>query len=132
MRIALYQPDIPQNTGTILRMAACFNVPVDIIEPCGFVLNDRRMQRAGMDYMEKVDMHRHNSWQTFTDKKKNRRRLILLSTKATTLYADFKFHADDTLLLGQESAGAPEEVHQAADAIIKIPGLFAFVRAGKP
>ncbi len=120
MRIALYQPDIPQNTGTILRLAACFGVPVDIIEPCGFALSDARMRRAGMDYIDHVDWSRHNSWERFLEQRTSGR-LVLLTTKADASLQDFTFKADDTLLFGQESAGVPEEVHDRADARVSIP-----------
>ena len=120
MRIALYQPDIPQNTGTILRLAACFGFPVDIIEPCGFALSDARMRRAGMDYIDHVDWMRHNSWERFLEQR-TAGRLILLTTKADTALQDFTFKASDILLFGRESAGVPEEVHTHADARIAIP-----------
>ncbi|RDD61681.1 tRNA (cytidine(34)-2'-O)-methyltransferase [Ferruginivarius sediminum] len=120
MRLALYQPDIPQNTGTILRLAACLGLAVDIIEPCGFVLSDSRLRRAGMDYLASVHMTRHASWARFRDKR-SPGRLILLTTRADTSYTDFGFRADDTLLLGRESAGVPEDVHANVDACIRIP-----------
>ncbi len=119
MRLALYQPDIPQNTGTLLRSAACFDVPVDIIEPCGFVLDDRRLRRAGMDYLQGVTLVRHASWSAFLAAR-SPGRLILLTTRAMTVYTDWTFRDDDTLLLGRESAGVPEDVHAAAHAI-RIP-----------
>ena len=120
MRIALYQPDIPQNTGTILRMAACFGIPVDVIEPCGFALSDSRMRRAGMDYVDHVDWTRHLSWDRFrADRAPGR--LVLLTTKAETALPDFSFEESDTLLFGRESAGVPEDVHDAADARVLIP-----------
>ncbi|SCA56408.1 tRNA (cytidine(34)-2'-O)-methyltransferase [Candidatus Terasakiella magnetica] len=122
MRLALYQPDIPQNTGTLLRLAACMGIGVDIIEPCGFVLDDKRMRRAGMDYLHRVDLIRHNSWEAFLeDKKEKGGRIILLSTKAAHLYTEFTYRADDTLLLGRESQGVPAEVHDRADERLIIP-----------
>ncbi|WP_419903781.1 tRNA (cytidine(34)-2'-O)-methyltransferase [Kiloniella sp.] len=128
MRLALYQPDIPQNTGTMLRMAACLNVAVDIIEPCGFVLNDKRMKRSGMDYLDQTELHRHNSWEAFNAARDNKPdnqslsgRLVLLSTKAETNYTDFKFSPDDILMVGRESAGVPEDVHNSVDARVLIP-----------
>jgi len=122
MRIALFQPDIPQNTGTILRLAACMAVGVDIIEPCGFVFGDKRMRRAGMDYLEGVDIVRHESWEVFQKTSMAAaQRIVLLTTRSDRLYTDFTFQANDVLLLGRESAGAPEEVHQAADARLTIP-----------
>ena len=120
MRIALYQPDIPQNTGTILRMAVCFGLPVDIIEPCGFIWNSKELKRAGMDYLDKVDVTRHMAWETFLQKH-NKERLVLLTTKASVPYTSFQFQRDDILLFGRESAGVPENVHQAVQARIRIP-----------
>ncbi len=119
IKIALYQPDIPQNTGSILRLAACLNITVDIIEPCGFVWNERKMRRAGMDYLDNVAINRHSSWQEYD--KIPRQRLILMSTKASIKYTDFNFLAGDTLLMGRESAGVPDDIHNMADARIIIP-----------
>ena len=119
IKIALYQPDIPQNTGSILRLAACLNIAVDIIEPCGFVWNERKMRRAGMDYLDNVAINRHSSWQEYD--KAPRKRLILMSTKASIKYTDFNFQAGDTLLMGRESAGVPDDIHNMADARIIIP-----------
>lgn len=123
MRLALFEPDIPQNTGTILRLAACFRVSVDIIEPCGFVFSDRRLRRAGMDYLDQVDLKRHDSWAKFLETTQNEAsaRIVLLTTKATSSHIDFKFQPTDILLLGRESAGVPKDVHDAADARILVP-----------
>ena len=122
MRLALYQPDIPQNTGAILRLAACFGLPVDVIEPCGFAFDDRRMRRAGMDYLDHVELHRHRSWDAYRTARSGKPgRLVLLTTKASVPYAEVRFEAADTLLLGRESAGVPDEVHAAADVRIRIP-----------
>jgi len=122
MRLALYQPDIPQNTGAILRLAACFGMPVDLIEPCGFVFDDRRLRRAGMDYLEHVDLHRHSSWEAYQAARAGQPgRLILLTTKAAVPHVECRFEATDSLLLGRESAGVPEEVHAAADLRLLIP-----------
>jgi len=123
MRLALYQPDIPQNAGAVLRLAACFNVPVDIIEPCGFPFDDKRLRRSAMDYGGICEMERHDSWQAFrtTAQAGARRRLVLLSTASSISYADFAFSALDTLILGRESHGVPEEVHAAVDARVRIP-----------
>lgn len=125
MRLALYQPDIPQNTGTLLRLAACFGLPVDLIEPCGFIFDDRRLRRAGMDYLEGVDLTRHSSWGAYCQHRSgqgNRAgRLILLTTRATRTYTDFAFEPGDSLLLGRESSGVPPDVHDAADARLTIP-----------
>jgi tRNA (cytidine/uridine-2'-O-)-methyltransferase len=119
MRLALFQPDIPQNTGAILRLAACAAIGVDIIEPCGFVLSDTRMRRAGMDYLERAEMVRHRSWRQFRETCTGR--LIVVTTGGTVPYIQFRFDAHDTLLFGQESAGVPPEVHDAAAARLAIP-----------
>jgi tRNA (cytidine/uridine-2'-O-)-methyltransferase len=123
MRLALYQPDIPQNTGAALRLGACFKVPVDIIEPCGFPLDDKRLRRSAMDYGGSCEMVRHESWDAFmrAGRAVPGRRIVLLSTAATMSYTDFAFQAGDTLLLGRESAGVPADVHAAADARVRIP-----------
>ena len=122
LRIALYQPDIAGNTGTILRFAACLDIGVDIIEPAGFPLSDRALKRAGMDYLEMAALSRHADWHAFEEwRKAHARRLVLLTTKAASAYTDFAFAAGDILLFGRESAGVTEEVHQAADARLTIP-----------
>src|SRR5262245_18431463 len=120
MRLALYQPDIPQNTGAILRLAACFGLAVDVIEPCGFAFDDRRMRRAGMDYLDHVEVHRHRSWEAYQVARKTGR-LVLLTTKTAVPHTDIRFEVSDSLLLGRESAGVPEEVHALADVRIRIP-----------
>lgn len=119
MRVALFQPDIPQNTGAVLRLAACLGIGVDVIEPSGFVWSDRRMKRAGMDYIEQVDLVRHRSWDTFRAQFTGR--LVLLTTQGATPYLDHRFEQTDTLLLGRESAGVPSDVHDTADARIRVP-----------
>ncbi len=119
MRLALYEPDIPQNAGALLRLGACLGVGVDIIEPCGFVLSDRRLKRAGMDYLGAADFVRHESWARFLACRGGR--LVLLTTRAPLPYHRFAFRADDTLLLGRETAGAPDAVHEAADARLRVP-----------
>ncbi|MBE1706408.1 MULTISPECIES: tRNA (cytidine(34)-2'-O)-methyltransferase [Mesorhizobium] len=122
LRIALYQPDIAGNTGTILRFAACLGLGVDIIEPAGFPLSDKALKRAGMDYLEMAALTRHVDWNAFEDwRKKDGRRLVLLSTKAANPYTNFSFADGDILLFGRESAGVPDPVHQAADARLTIP-----------
>jgi tRNA (cytidine/uridine-2'-O-)-methyltransferase len=122
MRLALYQPDIPQNTGTILRLAACLGVPVDVVLPAGFDVSDRNLRRAGLDYLDHVALTRHADWTTFDAKRRaDGRRLVLLTTKGATAHVDFAFQADDTLLLGRESSGVPEHVHVAVDARVRIP-----------
>lgn len=121
MRIALFEPDIPQNTGTILRLGACLGISVDIIEPCGFPLSDRGLKRAGMDYLSIAAMTRFDSWDAYLAALTPKNRLLLLSTKAATRYTDFTFEPDDILLLGRESAGVPDYVHARADARLIIP-----------
>lgn len=122
LRIALYQPDIPGNTGTILRMAACLGLAVDIIEPAGFDLSDRGLKRAGMDYLEQAALTRHLDWEHFNQwRLSENRRLVLLSTKAAHSYTDFIYRSDDILLFGRESAGVPDHVHEISDERIIIP-----------
>ncbi len=122
MRVALYQPDIPQNTGTILRLCACLGVAADIIEPAGFPVSDRHFRRAGMDYLDQVEIVRHASWRAFADwRAEKSRRLALFTTKAAQPYLDFAFQPDDILLFGRESAGVPDEVAAHADARLLIP-----------
>ena len=122
MRLALYEPDIPQNTGTILRLAACLGVPVDLVGPPGFDLTDRSLKRAGLDYLEHVELTRHESFEAFdTARRSAGARLVLLTTRADAAYTDFAFNPSDTLLLGRESAGVPDAVHAAADARLRIP-----------
>lgn len=122
IRIALYQPDIAGNTGAILRLAACLGIAVDIIEPVGFDLSDRALKRAGMDYLEMAAMQRHADFETFDRwRVAENRRLILFSTQATLPYTQFAFHPNDILLFGRESAGAPDAVHDRADARLTIP-----------
>jgi tRNA (cytidine/uridine-2'-O-)-methyltransferase len=120
--IALYQPDIPGNTGTILRMAACFDLEVHIIEPAGFDLSDRALQRAGMDYLEMAAVRRHIKWERFLAWcAAHKRRIVLHSTKADIAYTDFSYDSGDMLLFGRESGGVPDEVHKRADARLLIP-----------
>ena len=119
MRLVLYEPDIPQNTGTLLRLAACLGVAVDLIEPCGFVLDDRRLRRAGMDYLDGVALTRHASWDAYRAAAAGR--LVLLTTRAETPYADFAFAATDRLMVGRETGGVPAPLHAQADARLRIP-----------
>jgi tRNA (cytidine/uridine-2'-O-)-methyltransferase len=122
MRLALYQPDIPQNAGTILRLCACLGVEAHIIEPSGFPTTDRAFRRAGMDYLDAVVIVRHRSWRDFADwRDQARHRLILFTTTASVSYLDYRYQADDILLFGRESAGVADEVHEAADASVRIP-----------
>lgn len=122
LRIALYQPDIPGNTGTILRLAACLGLGVDIIEPAGFDISDRNLKRAGMDYLASVSLVRHVNFERFEQwRRESGRRLVLASTRAAERYTDFAYRPDDILLFGRESAGVPETVHDRADARVIIP-----------
>ena len=122
LRIALYQPDIPGNTGAIMRLAACFGVALDVIGPAGFDMSDRALRRAGMDYPDMATLRRHDDWDAFeTERKTQGRRLVLFTTTAQLAYADFAFAASDILLFGRETAGVPEHVHEAADARLLIP-----------
>ena len=121
MRLALFEPDIPQNTGALLRLAACLGVAVDLIEPCGFLFDDRRLRRAALDYAARVSVRRHASWSAFLAERDSRSRLILLTTAGTVPLHRFEFAAADTLLLGRESAGVPRVVHEAAFARVVIP-----------
>ena len=120
MHIALFQPDIPQNTGTILRLGACLGVPVHIIEPTGFNWSEPRLRRSGLDYVESVDLRRHVSFDAFLDAQTGGR-LVLLTTRAEIAYTEFAFYPDDVLLLGRESGGVPDRVHETADARVRVP-----------
>jgi len=121
LRLALFEPDIPQNTGALLRLAACFAVEVDLIEPAGFLLDDRRLRRAALDYAARVAIRRHPSWPQFLARRNPGSRLILLTTHAELALDHFAFAAADTLLLGRESAGVPDFVHEAVAARVAIP-----------
>jgi tRNA (cytidine/uridine-2'-O-)-methyltransferase len=126
MRIALFEPDIAQNTGTILRLAACLGVEAHIVEPAGFPVSDRAFRRAGMDYLAQVALTRHRSWQAFEDwRRAAGARLVLFSTQAERSYLEHAYDAGDVLMFGRESAGVPPQVHAAADARLVIP-----IRAG--
>lgn len=123
MRLALYEPDIPQNTGTLLRTAACLGIGVDIIEPCGFVFSDKHLKRAGMDYLDLAQIERLASWTVFQDLRQAEQghRLVLLTTKSAEPYTDFTFRPGDVLLLGSEGSGVPQHVHDQVDARITVP-----------
>lgn len=122
MRLALYEPDIPQNAGSLMRLGACLGVGIDVIEPCGFLLSDKNFRRAGMDYLKSADIRRHPSWARFhEDFSASSGRLVLLTTRGEMAYSDFSFAAGDTLLVGRESAGVPQEVHDCAHARLVIP-----------
>jgi tRNA (cytidine/uridine-2'-O-)-methyltransferase len=122
MRIALFRPDIAGNVGTILRMAACFGVPCDIIHPCGFPFSLRGLKRAGMDYLEQAEMVQHNDWAAFEDTCASaNRRIVLLSSKASVALPSAVFQSDDVILMGSESAGVPVNIHNRADLRVHIP-----------
>ena len=125
MRLALFQPDIAQNTGTLLRLGACLDLELDIIEPCGFLFNDKGLKRAGMDYLELSNFRRHASWEDFLAFRDEHPeiygRIVLLTTHASQPYTTFEFRKNDIILMGRESAGVPEIVHQTADARLLIP-----------
>ena len=118
--IALYQPDIPQNTAAIIRLCACFNTTLEIIEPCGFYLNDKRLKRVAMDYLSKSKIITYESYKKFLERKKNSR-IILMTTKSDKNYYKFKFKIKDTLLFGRESAGVPKSVHDSSFERLRIP-----------
>ena len=120
LKIALYQPDIPQNTAAIIRLCACFKTRLDIIEPCGFLLNDKKFKRVSMDYINSCEIKSYINFQEFM-KNRNNGRIILMTTKAKTKYHNFKFNNNDTILFGRESAGVPEKIHKLVDNRIKIP-----------
>jgi tRNA (cytidine/uridine-2'-O-)-methyltransferase len=120
MRLALYQPDIPQNLGAFLRLSACLGVALDVIEPCGFPFDDKRIRRVSMDYYDRASIIRHASWNAF-QRSRAAGRLVLLTTKAGARFPDVAFRPDDILLCGRESAGVPAEVHGAAELALRIP-----------
>jgi tRNA (cytidine/uridine-2'-O-)-methyltransferase len=120
MRLASYQPDIAPNLGAMIRICACFGVPLDIIEPCGFPLSIKALRRSAMDYADMVDLTRHDSWEDF-QAARDHGRLVLLTTAATCDLWDFRFQPDDILMTGRESAGVPQAVHDACDVHIRIP-----------
>ena len=119
MRLALFEPDIPQNAAAIIRLGACLDIPIDIIEPCGFLFSEAGFRRAGLDYVDLADLRRHASWQAFRETLEGR--LVLLTTRARVAHTAFAFASSDTLLLGRESAGVPDFVHDAADVRVRVP-----------
>ena len=122
MLIALFEPDIPQNTGSMVRLAACMSTPLHIIEPCGFPLDDKRLRRVSMDYYDLVALERHRSWEAFMlYKQQQSARTVLLTTHATQFHSDFQFQPNDILLFGSESSGVPQYVRETVDAAVKIP-----------
>lgn len=122
MRLALYQPEIPQNTGTLIRLGACVGVPIDIIEPTGFVWNDKHLRRAGMDYVDLANVQRIENWETYKNLYATQR-MVLIDTKAETLFWDFVFESNDILMVGRESSGVPEDVYQSIPHRVRIPML---------
>lgn len=129
MRLVLFEPDIPQNAAAILRLAACLGTPVDIVEPCGFVFDDARLRRVGMDYAARAEMRRHSSWGAFQEEaRRSGGRLVLLTTQAELRYTEFAFRPDDCLMVGRESAGVPAAVHACANARVRVP-MTAGVRS---
>ena len=124
-KIALYEPDIPQNTAAIIRTCSCLDVMVEIIEPCGFMLNDKRFKRVVMDYLDERMIKFYKNYDIFfKTKKKEKERIVLMTTKASTSYSNFKFNVTDTLLFGRESAGVPKKIHKLVDKRLKIPLSF--------
>lgn len=122
LRLALYQPDIPQNTGTLLRTAACLGIAVDLIEPAGFAVTDKNLRRAGLDYLDAATLTRHADWAAFEARRRAEgRRLVLLTTSGDTRHLDFAFAPNDVILVGRESAGVPDHVHASADARLIVP-----------
>ncbi len=121
-KIALYEPDIPQNTAAIIRTCACLGATIEIIEPCGFLFNDKRFKRVVMDYLDEKMIKFYKDYQEFfKNKKKNKERIILMTTKAKASYINFKFKTNDTILFGRESAGVPEKIHKMVNNRLKIP-----------
>ena len=120
LNLALYQPDIPQNTAAIIRLCSCFDTTLEIIEPCGFHIDDKRLKRVAMDYFKNVKIIRYQNFNEFL-RKKNKSRIILMTTKAKKSYCDFKFKLKDTILLGRESKGVPEIIHKSCFQRLKIP-----------
>ena len=125
MRLVLYQPDIAPNAGALMRLAACLDLPVDLVEPCGFSLANGGVRRAGMDYLDRLDLTHHASWSAYLDARREREptpgRLVLLTTRGETAHTDFEFTSGDDLMVGRESAGVPDAVHAAADVRLRVP-----------
>ena len=121
MKLVIFQPDIPQNTGAMLRTCACFDTDIEIIHPCSFPLNDKLLKRSAMDYGSSIKVTEHDSWEIFKESLKSGKRIILLSTKGKIPYTDFTFQSDDYLMVGRESAGVPNEIHDQVYEVISIP-----------
>ncbi len=126
IKIALYQPDIPQNLGAMIRLCGCIGATLDVIEPCGFIYDARKIRSSAMDYYDKINITRHDSWNDFYDIYNGKRRIILMSTKAAVPYTDFEYRENDILLAGRESAGVPGNVHESVDSRIYIPMQAGF------
>lgn len=121
MKIALYQPDIPQNLGATIRLCACMGVSLDVIEPCGFLYDSRKIRQSALDYYDKANITHHQSWEDFLTAYQKKRRIVLMSTKSSVAYTDFTFQTDDILMAGRESAGVPDDVHDMVDERVFIP-----------
>lgn len=121
IKIALYQPDIPQNVGAMMRLCACLNVGLEVIEPCGFPWDEKKIRQSAMDYFDAANINRHSSWNAFIESHSAPARIILMTTRADMDYIDFKFQPGDILLAGRESSGVPEDIHNAADSRLAIP-----------
>jgi len=119
VRLVLFEPDIPQNAGSLIRLTACLGLPLEVVEPCGFLWDDRRLRRAGLDYHDLAQVTRHASWRAFREARPGR--LVLLTTRARQAYCDFAFAPEDMIMVGRESAGVPDEIHALADARLCIP-----------
>ena len=129
VQLALYQPDIPQNLGSAIRLCACLDTPLDVIEPCGFPWNDRKIRQSGMDYMDAITINRHSSWDRFFENYHGKQRIILMTTKSPHNFTEFTFQPDDILLAGRESSGVPDDIHACADGRVIVPlkpGLRSF------
>lgn len=120
MRLALYQPDIPQNVGSAIRLCACLGIPLDIIEPCGFIWDKRKIEQAALDYYALANIKKHKDWADFV-KNSSQSRLVLMTTKASLPYTEFEFQAGDILIAGRESAGVPDEIHNTVQGRVYIP-----------
>ena len=121
MKLVIFQPDIPQNTGAMVRTCSCFDTDIEIIHPSSFPLNDKLLKRAAMDYGSSINITQHDSWEVFKNKLDPGKRIILLSTKGKIAYTDFSFKSDDYLMVGRESAGVPENIHNEVDEVLTIP-----------
>lgn len=121
MKLVIFQPDIPQNTGAMVRTCSCFDIDIEIIHPSSFPLNDKLLKRTALDYGSSINITQHDSWEVFKNKLDPEKRIILLSTKGKVAYTDFSFKSDDYLMVGRESAGVPENIHNEVDEVLTIP-----------